>query len=254
MIPRFNVLGVGIHAVNLRSATETLVDATGPAQPRQRYVCCCDAHSIMQARRSAAHRQTLNHALLATPDGMPMVWLGRRSGYSHINRVYGPDLLESLAAATADGSRSHYFYGGSPGVAADLGRRLQKRHPLVSILGHQTPPLSPAESLPLPSFPESTPDFVWVGLSTPKQEAFMHRLATTGIDFGVAIGVGAAFDFLTGRVRQASPAIQRSGLEWMWRLAHEPRRLGARYLWTVPRFAMLATAQLLRFRRYPDPD
>lgn len=249
-IPRFNVLGVGIHALDLPRATAYLL--TKSADLRCAYVCCCDAHSLGWARRSAAHRRTLNRALLATPDGMPLVWLGRLAGHRNIGRVYGPDLLESVCAATAGGPLTHFFYGGAPGCADELARRMIDRHPGLLVAGTHTPPYADdVEDLPLNAIAAAAPDFVWIGLGTPKQEAFMHRLATSGTDYGIALGVGAAFDFLTGRVRQAPPALQRSGLEWLWRVFQEPARLGQRYLRSTPLFAVRVLAQLTRLQRYP---
>ena len=251
--PRFNVLGVGIHALNLESATAILLDATQAR--RNQYVCCCDAHSISCARRNPVHRRTLNRALLATPDGMPLVWLGRLAGHRHITRVYGPDLMESVCAATAKTAHTHFFYGGAAGVATALAERMRERYPSLNIVGSHTPPqVDDVDDLPLNSIRITRPDFVWVGLGTPKQEAFMRRLALSDTDFGVALGVGAAFDFLTGRVRQAPEVMQRNGLEWLWRTAQEPARLTQRYLRTAPFFAALSLAQIIGLKTYPVED
>lgn len=251
--PRFNVLGVGVHALDLPTATTQLV-AAAPRHER-RLVCCCDAHSVLHARRDPAHRRTLNHAYLATPDGMPLVWLGRRAGYPTTDRVYGPDLLQAVARATAGTPLSHFFYGGTPGVAAALAARLTRDHPGLRVAGAFSPPQDVATALPFAVLRDAAPDFVWVGLGTPKQEAFMAHLATApDVPFGIAAGVGAAFDFLTGRARQAPPRVRALGLEWLWRLAHEPRRLGRRYLVTVPGFTVRVAAQILGLRRYPWAD
>jgi N-acetylglucosaminyldiphosphoundecaprenol N-acetyl-beta-D-mannosaminyltransferase len=251
--PRFNVLGVGIHALNLESATEILLTASG--DHRRTYVCCCDANSISCARRDPNHRQTLNRAFLATPDGMPLVWLGRVAGHRHVGRVYGPDLLESVCAATAHTGHTHFFYGGAPGVATVLAERMLERYPTLAIAGSHSPPqVEDVDDLPLNAIALARPDFVWVGLGTPKQEAFMRRLAESDTDFGTALGIGAAFDFLTGRIRQAPIALQRSGLEWMWRTTQEPSRLTQRYLRTAPLFAALSLAQVLGLRTFPVED
>ena len=251
--PRYNVLGVGIHALNLESATELLINSSG--EYRGNYVCCCDAHSISCARRDPTHRQTLNRAFLATPDGMPLVWLGRVAGHRKIGRVYGPDLLDSVCAATAHSDRTHFFYGGAPGVATALAERMLERYPTLTIVGSHSPPqVDDVDDLPINAIAKARPDFLWVGLGTPKQEAFMRRLAESDTDFGTALGVGAAFDFLTGRIRQAPRALQRSGLEWLWRTSQEPARLTQRYLRTAPFFAALSLAQVLRLRTFPVED
>lgn len=249
-LPRYNVLGVGIHAVNLASATDYIVSAA--QSKRSGYVCCCDAHSISQARRFPAHRHTLNTALLATPDGMPLVWTGQRSGHLGVGRTYGPDLIQSICAASAETSLSHYLYGGTEGVADALAQRLTHKFPGLSIAGAETPDwVEDVSRLPTQRIIAANPDFVWVGLSTPKQEAFMHHLHTTAGLTGISLGVGAAFDFLTDRVTQAPQWVQRSGGEWLWRMAQEPRRLVPRYCGMLPLFALRLLAQRTGIKRYP---
>ncbi|MDB4474659.1 WecB/TagA/CpsF family glycosyltransferase, partial [Opitutaceae bacterium] len=225
--PRFNVLGVGVHAVNLESATQGLIAAAH--EGKSGYVCCCDAHSIIQGRHNAQHRHTLNQALLATPDGMPLVWTGRRSGFPEVGRTYGPDLMEALCAATADTELTHYFYGGGNGTAAKLVAKLQDRFPYLKIAGHESPLWTDNVSqLPTNKIKEAGADFVWVGLSTPKQEAFMRHFHQHESGKGITLGVGAAFDFLSGQVQQAPKGWQRAGFEWLWRLGQEPGRLAKR--------------------------
>lgn len=249
-IPRYNVLGVGVHAVNLASATSHLIESARAKQ--HGYVCCCDAHSLTQARANDAHRHALNHALLATPDGMPVVWAGQQSGHEDVNRTYGPDLLESLCAATADSELTHFFYGGVDGAAAALAERLSQRFPGLKIAGHFEPPIArDSRELPTAELKNAAADFNWIGLSTPKQEAFMAHLNNAPDVKSISLGVGAAFDFLTDRVRQAPRSIQRSGLEWLWRICQEPRRLGPRYLRTVPLFALRLLAQRTGLKTYP---
>ena len=237
-LPRYNVLGVGIHAVNLASATDYVV--TSAQSRRAGYVCCC------------AHRHILNHALLATPDGMPLVWTGRRSGYPQVGRTYGPDLLQSICAATAKTSLSHYVYGGTDGVAAELAERLKQKFPDLTITGTETPDwVEDAKDLSTDKIISAHADFVWVGLSTPKQEAFMDHLHGSIGFTGISLGVGAAFDFLTDRVTQAPRWVQRSGGEWLWRMAQEPRRLVPRYFGMLPVFGLRLLAQRTGLKRYP---
>ncbi len=252
---RVNILGVGVHALDLPGATALIVEAararSSAAGPR--IVCCCDVNNISSARRDPAHRSLLNRAWLVTPDGMPVVWLARRAGHRSTGRVYGPDLLRSICAA--DQARlAHFFYGGAPGVAAALAARLRSDHPTLKIAGTFAPPMSAAADLPLDPLLATDAPLIWIGLGTPKQEALMARLAAAwpaGKPAPILLGVGAAFDFLTGRVRQAPLAFQHSGLEWLWRLAHEPRRLGPRYLKNNPLFLLRTFAQLTHLRHYP---
>ena len=250
--PRFNVLGVGVSALSLTAARDAVVAA---ARARQRgFVCLCDVNSVSCARRDERHRRTLNDSLLTTPDGMPLVWLGRRAGHSGITRVYGPDLLEAVCAVTAGTELTHFFYGAGPGTAVLLVARLAQRFPGLRVAGTHTPPqgdLPAAEATALAArLGELRPDFFWVGLSTPKQDAFMAE-QVTHLDAGVMLGVGAAFDLLSGRVRQAPRWVQRSGGEWLWRLAMEPRRLAPRYFKNNPLFVLRVLAQMSGLKRYP---
>jgi N-acetylglucosaminyldiphosphoundecaprenol N-acetyl-beta-D-mannosaminyltransferase len=250
--PRFNVLGVGVHALDLRLACSLVVDR---ARARSHgYVCITGVHGVMEAQGDPALRRILNAAFLNTPDGMPLVWLGRWHGHRQITRVYGPDLMLAVCDAGRAVGLTHYFYGGVPGVAEELRTRLVARFPGLRVVGTGTPPFRPltvGEATALQAEVKRTrPDVLWVGLSTPKQEHFMAAHAAT-LDAGLLVGVGAAFDFHTGRVRQAPRWIQHSGGEWLFRLCLEPRRLGPRYLKIIPRFALGIFAQLCGLRRYP---
>ena len=249
--PRFNVHGVGVHALTLPLAQALIVQAAR-AGGGARYVCCCDAHSVSWAHRRSSHRRALQQAYLVTPDGMPLVWLGRRTGHA-VQRVYGPDLMLAVCAATAGSTYSHFFYGAHPGTAPILARTLQHRFPGLTVAGTLAPPdgtLHPADHAELARRLEhSRPDFLWIGLSTPKQEAFMLEQVAR-LPVGVMLGVGAAFDLLSGRVRQAPPWLRRSGGEWLWRLVQEPRRLTPRYVRVAPAFVWRTLAQLSGLRRY----
>ncbi len=248
--PRYNVLGVGISALTLDSARDLVLAARG--QRQRGYICLATAHGLTLARRDATLRRIYNASYLTTPDGMPLVWLGPPG----VDRVYGPDLLLAVCDAGRAIGLRHYFFGGTPGVAAELATRLTARFPGLAVAGTFTPPFRPldaTESAALHADVARTrPDVIWVGLGTPKQEHFMAAHAAT-LDCALLIGVGAAFDFHSGRVRQAPRWIQRSGLEWLFRLASEPRRLGRRYLVTTPLFAAHVLAQRAGLRIYPLP-
>ena len=247
-VARYNVLGVGISALTLAQARDLVLGVRG--QPRRGYICLGTAHGLTAARRDPALRQIYNEAWLTTPDGMPLVWLGPRG----VERVYGPDLLLAVCAAGRATGLRHYFYGGAPGVADELARRLRARFPGLEVVGTFTPPfreLDTTERTALQADVVRTrPDVIWVGLGSPKQEKFMAQ-HWRDLDAGVLIGIGAAFDFHSGRVRQAPRWIQRSGFEWFFRLCTEPRRLGPRYLTTTPLFALRVLAQKSGVRKYP---
>ena len=247
-MPRYNVLGVGVSALTLAHARELVLGVRGTV--RQGYICICTAHGISEARSDPALRKIFNTSWLTTPDGMPLVWLGPRG----VERVYGPDLMLAVCEAGRVIGLTHYFYGGAPGVAEELRAKLCARFPGLAVVGTFTPPFRPlnaAEDAALRAdIARHRPDVVWVGLSTPKQERFMAA-HWSSLDAGVLIGVGAAFDFHSGRVRQAPRWIQRSGFEWLFRLCTQPRRLGPRYLKTNPLFIVRVLAQLSGLRKYP---
>ncbi len=250
--PRVNVLGVGISALNLDSAVETLAQAR--AAGRRGFVTITGAHGVIESQDDPSLRHIHNTSLLSTPDGMPMVWMGRLQGYRTMGRVYGPDLMERMMAWSQESGATHYFLGGNTGVAQDLKLCLEQRFPGIRIVGTHTPPFRPLQASEIETLAaelrQKDPDFVWIGLSTPKQERFMAaHLEPLGAR--IMLGVGAAFDFHTGRVTQAPRWIQRSGLEWLFRLTKDFRRLWPRYSRVVPRFLCLATLQLAGLRRFP---
>jgi N-acetylglucosaminyldiphosphoundecaprenol N-acetyl-beta-D-mannosaminyltransferase len=249
--PRANVLGIGVSAINLRAARDEIAAAI--ASGKKGYICVTGVHGVMEAQDNEKLRRILNGAFLNTPDGMPMVWVGRWQGYRQMERVYGPDLMLALCDGTREAGWTHFLYGGAEGVAESLKERLERRFPGIRIVGTWTPPFRPLtaeeEAELAREIGRVKPDIVWVGLSTPKQEEFMaaqiERLETK-----LMIGVGAAFDFHSGRVRQAPRWVQRSGLEWLFRLGCEPRRLWRRYLRNNPRFVFRILCQLLGLRRF----
>jgi N-acetylglucosaminyldiphosphoundecaprenol N-acetyl-beta-D-mannosaminyltransferase len=250
--PRVNVLGVGVSALNLDLAGTTLAQAVEAGT--RGYVCVTGVHGVSEAQSDPGFRQILNRSLLNTPDGMPMVWMGKLQGHKTMGRVYGPDLMLLVCELSQARGYSHFFYGGAPGVAEELRRQLQRRFPGLKVVGTYCPPFRPlneTEELELARLVNGVkPDFLWVGLSTPKQEKFMAAYWQK-LDARIFLGVGAAFDFHAGRVRQAPRWMQRSGLEWLFRLACEPRRLWKRYFKNNPLFLLRAAAQLSGLRKYP---
>ena len=248
-VPRYNVLGVGVSALTLAQARDLIVGARGAGGPAA-YVCLCTVNGLAEARRDPDYRRIFNESWLTTPDGMPVVWMGPPG----VERVYGPDLMLAVCDAGRARGLRHFFDGGKPGVAPELAQRLAARYPGLVVAGTHTPAfreLTPAELDALRAeVARAAPDIVWVGLGTPKQERFM---AGPGRSLGapLLVGVGAAFDFHSGRVPQAPRWMQRSGLEWLFRLCTEPRRLGPRYLTTNSLFVLRLAAQKLGIRRYP---
>ena len=251
-IERVNVLGVGISILNLRTALAAISDAVRAR--RKGYICVTGVHGVMEAQTDAAFRRILNQAFLCTPDGMPMVWMGRLHGHRDMSRVYGPDLMLEVCAWSETSGCRHFFFGGAPGVAEQLRDRLQARFPKLQVSGCYTPPFRPLNAEEEKQLREmvrvAQPDILWVGLSTPKQERFMAEYLPR-MDVTLMVGVGAAFDFHSGRVKQAPRWMQRSGLEWFFRLCQEPGRLARRYLRNNPLFALKVLGQLCGWKRYP---
>lgn len=258
--PRFNVLGVAISALTVPHARDLILDAclapTSPntPPPSARYVCLAGVHGLGEAHDDPTLRHIFNAAWLATPDGMPLVWLGKLLQHAPISRVYGPDLMLAICDAGRAQNLRHFLYGGAPSIAEKLRDHLTARFPGIQIVGTFTPPfrpLDPAESAGLRAeISRTQPHVVWVGLSTPKQERFMSDFAPQ-LDTRVLVGVGAAFDFLSGTKPQAPRLLQRTGLEWLFRLGTEPRRLGPRYFRYIPLFLARVFLQLTRLRHYP---
>lgn len=251
---RANVLGVGLSALNLPLATQLIIEAARRGQ--KGYVTVTGVHGVMEAQRDHDFKRILNRSFLTTPDGMPMTWVGRAQGYHEMDRVYGPDLMLEIFGQTADGSVRHFFYGGQEGVAERLRQKLEAAFPGAVVCGTYTPPFraltAEEEDSLVQTLTGAKPHILWIGLSTPKQERFMHRYLDR-LPVPIMIGVGAAFDIHAGRLRQAPRWMQRSGLEWFFRLCTEPRRLWRRYLINNPAFVCAISLQLAGIRRYELP-
>ncbi|MDQ6711248.1 MAG: WecB/TagA/CpsF family glycosyltransferase, partial [Candidatus Dormibacteraeota bacterium] len=234
---RLNVLGVGISAIDMENALGQ-IDAWINSGQRQ-YICVCPVHTVMECFRSPELKRIVNSGGMATPDGMPLVWLARLSGRRNVRRVYGPDLMLAELNRSIHTGYKHFLYGGRLGVVEELARRMRKRFEGLNIVGTHTPPMADIDDLCSDETAQlinrATPDIVWIGIGSPKQEFWMSRMRSR-IDAPVLIGVGAAFDFHAGVVRQAPRFVQRSGFEWLFRLSQDPRRLWRRYLSANTRF------------------
>lgn len=241
---RVDVLGVGISAVNLQRAVEEV--QRWILDNEQHYVCVTGVHGVMESQRDNDLLRMHNHSGLTVADGLPMLWAGRYAGTAEMGRVRGPDLLPALCALAAEKGWSNYFYGGAPGTTEALIERLQGRFAGLRVVGSHCPPFRPLTSdeddAVVAEINTCAPDLLWVGLSTPKQERWMSdhlgRVCAPAL-----LGVGAAFDVHAGLIRQAPLWIQRSGFEWLYRTATEPRRLGRRYLRNNPRFLQAIVRQ-----------
>lgn len=235
--PHVTILGSPVHAIDMQQAVAAVGEAI--AMKRKGYVCVTGVHGLTEAYEQPDFRGILRGAFLVTPDGMPLSWIGWMKGFRSMDRVYGPDLMLEVLRAGVGKGRTHFLFGGAPRVADDLKRSLEAKVPGVRIVGAYCPPFRPLnateESDLIQQVAAAKPDAIWVGLSTPKQERFMRDYLAK-LDTTLMFGVGAAFDFHAGRVRQAPPWMQRAGLEWLFRVCCEPRRLAKRYLRNNPLF------------------
>ena len=258
---RANVLGVGISPLTIATAAERVSEGAATAG-LSGFVTVTGVHGVMESQRDEELRRIHNRSFLSTPDGVPMVWLARWNGFEGTERVYGPDLMLEVFRRSEELGETHFLFGGGDGVVDLLAEKLQAKFPAARIVGRVAPPFRPLteeeEEELVAELREKKPHFFWVGLSTPKQERFMHGLLTKYPDLCsdwphgfVMFGVGAAFDFHAGLVRQAPGWIQRCGLEWAFRLAMEPSRLWKRYLGNNPVFIWRALGQMTGLKNYP---
>jgi N-acetylglucosaminyldiphosphoundecaprenol N-acetyl-beta-D-mannosaminyltransferase len=249
------VLGIPVDPLDMESALKRIAEELRAR--RKGYVCLIGVHGIMEAQRDPGLAQTYVRATLMVPDGTPTVWIGHWQGFSGMQRVAGPDLMLEIFRRREFAHFTHFLYGGKEGVAEDLRERLVRSFPWVRIVGTHTPPYrdlnqEEEDSLAV-RIRALKPDLIWVGISTPKQERFMMRFLPL-LDSTVMFGVGAAFDFHTGRIKDAPRWVKSAGLQWMHRLIQDPRRLFWRYLRNNSSFLWHITLQLTGLREYPQTE
>lgn len=258
--PTVDVLGVAVEPLDMTTALHRV--ATALTQAEHGYICMVGAHGVVEAQRDRELGAIYTEALMTVPDGIPTVWLGWCQGHKHMQRVAGPDLMAAICGDPRFADRTHFLYGGDQGVAPELKRCLERRFPWIKIVGIYTPPfrdLNPVEEAGLIAQVNSVkPDFLWVGISTPRQEHFMARHQHL-LDATLMLGVGAAFDFHTGRLADAPSWVKQIGMQWLHRLLQDPRRLWRRYLRTNTIFLLrlgfrLATTGTTTGRSAPRPQ
>ena len=249
---RINVLGIGVSAVDIPCTLDT-IDCWIVGGDKQ-YVCVTGVHGIVESQHDGDLLKIHNRAGLVVPDGMPLVWLLWLSGHAEADRVYGPDLMLAVLKHGRRRGYRHFLYGATEETLRRLEANVARAHPDARIVGRIAPPfrpLSAAEERAVTSaINDSGADIVWVGLSTPKQERWMAAFRNR-LDANVLIGVGAAFDFHAGSVRQAPRFVQRSGFEWAFRLMMEPRRLWRRYARNNPEFLWKLISQKIGGHDFP---
>ncbi len=246
----FGVLGVQVNAVQILDVVNQMEDWIVKGR-RCHSIVFGTLHGISEANNDSQYKTIVNSADLVVPDGMPLVWLGRLHGHGMRRRVYGPEVMETFCRETGSQYR-HFFYGGAAGVAGSLAASLRERFHIV-VAGTFSPPFreltAEEDQAVVDRVHEAAPDVLWVGLGAPKQERWMHEHRTR-LRVPVLLGVGAAFDLNTGRLRQAPEWMRENGLEWLFRLLTEPRRLWKRYLVKVPSAIWNISLEILEFRKY----
>jgi N-acetylglucosaminyldiphosphoundecaprenol N-acetyl-beta-D-mannosaminyltransferase len=252
VVPSFNVLGIRVNAVEIPSVVAQM-ETWIADRDRCRFIAVTGMHGVTEAQHDASFKKILNSADLIVPDGMPLVWLARHSGYSLARRVYGPELMETFCRVTGPKYR-HFFYGGMPGVADLLAHILQNKYG-ITIAGTYSPPFRPLREEEddeiVARIHAAQTDVLWIGLSTPKQERWMYEHQSR-LRVPAVLGVGAAFDLNSGRIRQAPSWMREHGLEWLYRLLREPKRLWRRYLIYGSEFALRVSLELLLLRRLDE--
>lgn len=245
------ILGVEVDAIDMERALAS-IDAHLASECKG-FVCAVGVHGILESLRLPELADAYARSTLNIPDGTPTVWIGRLQGLQKMDHVTGPALMQEIFSRVEFASRSHFFYGGKPGVAAELASTILLRFPWAKIAGTYTPPfrdLTEDEEREFVAHVNALrPDIIWVGISTPRQELWMRRMLPI-LDTRLMFGVGAAFDFHTGRVRECPPWIKRAGFHWLHRLMQDPRRLWRRNLYNTS-FLWHIALQLTGLRDYP---
>lgn len=248
-----DVLGVKLSAVNMQVALELADRWIAAGKPG--YACFSSVHPVIEAQRDPDYMQILNGAAFNFPDGMPLTWVGRIQGHAKMNRVFGPEFMLEMCRLSELRGYRNFLYGGNEGTAAQLCRSLQRRYPMLQIVGTYTPPFrdltAEEEGHIIATVQEARPHILWVGIGAPKQDRFMARFVDR-LNVPLMAGVGAAFDFHTGRIRDCSDWIKRAGLQWAHRLIQDPKRLWKRYALTNPAFLWHVAWQLSGLRSYPN--
>lgn len=241
-----NILGVKVHATRMDRAVARLHDAV--ANGEKGYVCVTGVQGVMEAQMDSNLKRIINRALLNIPDGRPTVWVGWLRGLFQMRQVTGPTMMLRICALSPEKGYKHFFYGGNDGVADQLKATLTERFPGLNVVGTYTPPFRPLtadeEADLIRKVAETEPDFFWVGLSTPKQERFMDEFISK-LDAKLMLGVGAAFDMHTGRIKDAPYWMKFTGIQWMHRIYQDPKRLWKRYLVNNPKFVYRIALELL---------
>lgn len=235
-IPYCNILGVEIAAINMKwlldFTKENIKHLSG------NYMCVSNVHTTVMSYEDQEYCAIQNGGVMAIPDGGPLSSVGRKRGYSEMDRTTGPSYMEEIFKMSAEHGYRHYFYGSREETLEKLHQELTKGYPGIEIAGMYSPPfrtLTEEEDIAIVKrINDTQPDFIWIGLGAPKQEKWMAAHKDTVQGF--MIGVGAGFDYFAGNISRAPMWMQKTNLEWLYRLIQEPRRLFKRYAVTNSKF------------------
>jgi N-acetylglucosaminyldiphosphoundecaprenol N-acetyl-beta-D-mannosaminyltransferase len=248
----FNVLGVCVNAVQIPEVVQQM-ERWIEDRKVGRFIAVANTHVVMESQQDDSFKELINSADLCVPDGMPLIWCGRFRGHPLPRRVYGPELMITFCRKTAAKGYRHFFYGGDPAVSDELVKRLQESCPGVQIAGAYSPPFRPLTREEDDEIIErinlARPDVLWVGLGCPKQERWIHDHRQQ-LKVAAMVAVGQAFDLLSGRKKPAPAWMSENGLEWVFRLIQDPRRLWRRYLVYNAKFIYSISLELLGAKRF----
>tara|TARA_B100001750_G_scaffold234411_1_gene235748 strand:+ start:1241 stop:2002 length:762 start_codon:yes stop_codon:yes gene_type:complete len=248
---KIDIIGIGISQTSINDVIVFIEKFLKNKNNKKGYITVTGAHGIIESTKSNYIEKIHNQSLLSIPDGMPLVWISKIKGSKTIARCFGPQVMLELIKKTQNKNIKHFFYGGKSGIANELKDKMLEKFPNSKIVGTFTPPFrelnSEEESKLISCIENCKPDIIWVGLSTPKQEIFMYEYINK-LNTKLMMGVGAAFDYHTEKIVIAPRFIQNAGLEWLFRLIIEPKRLFKRYLEIVPKFIYFSVLDLLKNR------
>jgi len=250
---QIRILGVPVHMVQIPDVVGLMTDWAGHEQARPRWIVVADMHAIIEAHKRSEFRAMIRTADLTVPDGISLIKVARRKGVPLRTRVAGTDLMKAFFRHTQQSGLTHYFYGDTEETLTHLVRKLGENFPGTAIAGTYSPPFRPLtaeeDEAVIRRINEARPDVLWVGLGLPKQERWIYEHRDR-LDVPLVLGVGAALKFLAGTVQRAPDWVGELGLEWLWRFAHEPRRLWKRVMIEGPQFVGLVALELSGFRKF----
>lgn len=236
LIPTCNIMGVNIAAINmdwlLKYLKKNLWEIKGD------YICVSNVHTTITSYEDESYCLIQNSGLMAIPDGGPLSTIGQKRGYKNMERTTGPSLMGEIFKISVENGYRHYFYGSKEETLKQLQQKLEEHYPGIQIAGMYSPPFraltEDEDKTVIEKINETKPDFVWIGLGAPKQEEWMA--AHQGKINGLMLGVGAGFDYYAENIKRAPKWMQKSNLEWLYRLIQDPKRLFKRYLYTNSKF------------------